>query len=89
MDWFNHPYSQRLNEIGMDSIVGMEIATGIERTLGLRISAVELASGPSIEPAKSHTPLQPHQNHPIIHRRACFSLQCDLCLIAGAVAAVK
>ncbi len=49
MDGFNHPYSQPLNEIGMDSIVGMEIATGIERTLGLRISAVELASGPSIE----------------------------------------
>jgi len=33
----------------MDSIMGLEIATGIEKSLGLRLSALELASGPSIE----------------------------------------
>jgi NADPH:quinone reductase-like Zn-dependent oxidoreductase/NADP-dependent 3-hydroxy acid dehydrogenase YdfG/acyl carrier protein len=41
--------SQPLRDAGMDSIMGLEIATAIERSLGLRVSAVELSSGPSIE----------------------------------------
>ncbi len=49
MEKFDSAYSQPLYEIGMDSIMGLEIATGIEKTLGLRISAVELSSGPSID----------------------------------------
>lgn len=49
MEEFTFPYSQPLHEIGMDSIMGLEIATGIEKVLGLRVSAVELSSGPSIE----------------------------------------
>ncbi|CAN5469729.1 type I polyketide synthase [soil metagenome] len=41
--------AQPLHEVGIDSIMGLEIATGIEKTFGLRLSAVELSSGPSIE----------------------------------------
>jgi acyl transferase domain-containing protein/NADP-dependent 3-hydroxy acid dehydrogenase YdfG/acyl carrier protein len=41
--------SQPLRDLGMDSIMGLEIGTAIEKTLGLRLSAVELAAGPSIE----------------------------------------
>ena len=49
MDEPNFALSQPLREVGLDSIMGLEIATGVEKTLGLRLSAVELASGPSIE----------------------------------------
>jgi NAD(P)-dependent dehydrogenase (short-subunit alcohol dehydrogenase family) len=41
--------SQPLHEVGMDSIMGLEIAAGLERALGLRLSALDLAVGPSIE----------------------------------------
>jgi NAD(P)-dependent dehydrogenase (short-subunit alcohol dehydrogenase family) len=41
--------SQPLHEVGMDSIMGLEIAAGVEKDLGLRLSAMDLAIGPSIE----------------------------------------
>jgi acyl carrier protein len=41
--------SQPLHEVGMDSIMGLEIAASLERALGLRLSALDLAVGPSIE----------------------------------------
>jgi len=49
MDELTFESSQPLREVGMDSIMGLEIATGIETALGLRLSGVELATGPSIE----------------------------------------
>jgi mycocerosic acid synthase len=41
--------SQPLRDAGMDSFMSLEIVTAIEKSLGLRLSAVELSSGPSIE----------------------------------------
>ena len=41
--------SQPLHEVGMDSIMGLEIAAGLERAIGLRLNALDLAVGPSIE----------------------------------------
>jgi acyl transferase domain-containing protein/threonine dehydrogenase-like Zn-dependent dehydrogenase len=41
--------SQPLHEVGMDSIMGLEIAASLERALGLRLNALDLAVGPSIE----------------------------------------
>jgi mycocerosic acid synthase len=49
MDEPNFALSQSLHEVGLDSIMALEIATGVEKTFGLRLSALELASGPSIE----------------------------------------
>jgi acyl carrier protein len=41
--------SQPLHEVGMDSIMGLEIVAGVEKASGLRLSAMDLAIGPSIE----------------------------------------
>ena len=41
--------SQPLHEVGMDSIMGLEIAASLERAIGLRLNALDLAVGPSIE----------------------------------------
>ena len=41
--------SQPLHEVGMDSIMGLEIVAGVEKALGLRLSGMDLAIGPSIE----------------------------------------
>jgi acyl transferase domain-containing protein/NADPH:quinone reductase-like Zn-dependent oxidoreductase len=41
--------SQPLHEVGLDSIMGLEIAASLERALGLRLNALDLAVGPSIE----------------------------------------
>ena len=41
--------AQPLRELGMDSIVALEIVAGVERELGMRLSPVELSRGPSIE----------------------------------------
>ena len=41
--------SQPLHEVGMDSIMGLEISAGVEKAFGLRLSAMDLAIGPSIE----------------------------------------
>ena len=49
MDHAALPLTRPLLELGLDSIMGLEIATKIENDLGMRISAVELAAGPSIE----------------------------------------
>ncbi|MBS1693354.1 MAG: type I polyketide synthase [Actinobacteria bacterium] len=49
MDEPDFPLSQPLHEVGLDSIMALEIAAGIETKLGLRLSAVELAMGPSVE----------------------------------------
>ena len=40
--------TQPLHELGMDSIMAVEIAAEVERQLGVRLSAVEIASGPPI-----------------------------------------
>lgn len=40
--------AQSLRDVGVDSLMGLEIATAIEKSLGVNISAVELASGWSI-----------------------------------------
>ncbi len=49
MDEPSFALSQPLHEVGMDSIMGLEIAAGLEKALGLRLSALDLAVGPSIE----------------------------------------
>ena len=49
MDETRFDFSQPLHEVGLDSIMALEIAAGIEKTLGLRLSAMDLAAGPSIE----------------------------------------
>jgi acyl carrier protein/NAD(P)-dependent dehydrogenase (short-subunit alcohol dehydrogenase family) len=49
MDEPNLDLSEPLRDVGMDSIMGLEIATEVEKSFGLRLSAMELASGPSIE----------------------------------------
>jgi phthiocerol/phenolphthiocerol synthesis type-I polyketide synthase C len=49
MDEPSFALSQPLHEVGMDSIMGLEIAASLERTLGLRLNALDLAVGPSIE----------------------------------------
>jgi acyl transferase domain-containing protein/NAD(P)-dependent dehydrogenase (short-subunit alcohol dehydrogenase family)/acyl carrier protein len=41
--------SQPLHEVGMDSIMGLEIVAEVEKALGLRLNALDLAIGPSIE----------------------------------------
>ena len=49
MDEPSFALSQPLHEVGMDSIMGLEIAASLERELGLRLNALDLAVGPSIE----------------------------------------
>jgi acyl transferase domain-containing protein/threonine dehydrogenase-like Zn-dependent dehydrogenase/acyl carrier protein len=49
MDEPSFTLSQPLHEAGMDSIMGLEIAASLEKALGLRLSALDLAVGPSIE----------------------------------------
>jgi phthiocerol/phenolphthiocerol synthesis type-I polyketide synthase C len=49
MDEPSFAVSQPLHEVGMDSIMGLEIAASLEKALGLRLSALDLAVGPSIE----------------------------------------
>lgn len=41
--------SLALGDIEVDSLVGLEIATAIEKSLELRLSAVDLTSGTSID----------------------------------------
>jgi acyl carrier protein len=41
--------AQPRHEVGMDSIMGLEIVAGVEKAFGLRLSAMDLAIGPSIE----------------------------------------
>jgi len=49
MDEARFEFSQPLHEVGLDSIMALEIVAGIEKTLGVRLSAMDLAAGPSIE----------------------------------------
>jgi NADPH:quinone reductase-like Zn-dependent oxidoreductase/acyl carrier protein len=40
--------SQPLRELGMDSIMALEIVTGLEKELGVKLSTMEVVSGPSV-----------------------------------------
>ncbi len=53
--------ARALRDIGVDSLAGLEIAGAIEKALGLRLSAVDLTSGTSIDQI---TAMVIEQHHP-------------------------
>lgn len=56
--------SQPLKELGMDSILALELVTEIERAFGVKLSTMEVVSGPSIRELASLLLSHVRRSHP-------------------------